>query len=317
MINASPDAAIIYEYSLDALVRDLRVLLAYDEETSRRFALAPEGFALTDSEARTAYFNDYGDPPYDHYPTKERFAAIVTAVLEATVGKRDVKLIGSKTPGSVLPDERAALAPYFANVRYLFMVRNPLATINSMMNRRNLARFGADDWEIADVDGAIAEYRQNILALLSHVCADPDACYVLKYDDLIEHSAETTAALGRFLGISLDDGASRLLWPENETKVILAPDERLRVTAAFGEPIASWAQKQLTGTGARAVDELSDCVETLAPGVRYRYAAADGKRHFLGAAWNALEEGGVWSASTESECSSRSTPPASTSSRPS
>ena len=58
-----PDAAIIYEYRIDALARDLRVLLAYQEDIERSWALAPAGFALSEIEAETAYFNDYGDPP--------------------------------------------------------------------------------------------------------------------------------------------------------------------------------------------------------------------------------------------------------------
>jgi|SRR5665213_688973 len=62
MINASLEAAVVYEYAIDALTRDLRVLLAYEEETVRRWNLAPEGFALTDAQREGAYFNDYGDP---------------------------------------------------------------------------------------------------------------------------------------------------------------------------------------------------------------------------------------------------------------
>ncbi|MEA2688562.1 MAG: hypothetical protein QOJ39_2459 [Candidatus Eremiobacteraeota bacterium] len=300
MINASPDGAVIYEYSLDALVRDLRVLLAYDEETGRRFALAPEGFELTDVESETAYFNDFGDPPYEHYPTEQRFGAIVTAVVEATVGKRDVKIIGSKTPGSVVADGRAALSPYFSDIRYLFMVRNPLDTINSMMNRRNLTQIGADEWEITDIDGAIAEYRQNVLALMSHVADDPAACYVVKFEDLVARSADVVARLEHFLGIPLHD-TRRLVQPQTETRIILTAEERARVDAAFGDAIASWPEKHLIGTGDDAVGELAEFVEKLTPGVRYRYGAPDSTRRFLGAAWNVLEEGGVWSGSTDAD----------------
>ncbi|HYW55038.1 MAG TPA: sulfotransferase [Dongiaceae bacterium] len=300
MINASPKAAMMYEYPLDALVRDLRPILAHQREIESMWERAPEGFALTPLEAEGAYFNDFGDPPYEHYPTDERFGAIVTAVVEATVGKRDVTVIGSKTPGSVLMDERAAIEPYFGDIRYLFVVREPLATINSMMNRRNLTRIGADRWDITDVDGAIAEYRRSVLSLFSHVAAYPDACYVVKYEDLVERDVETLTGIEDFLDVPLME-TRRLLQRETETRVILDADERGRVARAFGGVTESWSQKALTGPGARAVEALTDCVVPLVPGTRYRYVSAGGQRHFLGAGWNALEEGGVWSARPEAD----------------
>ena len=200
----------------------------------------------------------------------------------------------------MLGDDRATLEPYFANIRYLFMVRNPLMTINSMMNRRNLTRMGADSWEIGDVDAAIAEYRQSVLALFSHVASYPDACYVQKFQDLTDRSAASIKGLERYLGIRLDR-TQRLIWNENDTRIILTADERARAMAAFGAAIQSWPQKQLTGFGRDVIAELSDCVEQLLPGVRYRYTSDEGSRHFLGASWNALEAGGVWSARTEAD----------------
>ncbi|HEY0394237.1 MAG TPA: sulfotransferase [Candidatus Elarobacter sp.] len=301
MINASPKAAMIYEYPLDSLMRDLRPILAHQREIQSMWARAPEGFSLSPLETESAYFNDFGDPPYEHYPTDERFGAIVTAVVEATVGKHGVSVIGSKTPGSVLMDERAAIEPYFGDIRYLFMVREPLATINSMMNRRNLTQIGADRWDISDVDHAIAEYRQSMLALFSHVAAYPDACYVVKYEDLVERDVETLTAIEEFLDVPLVE-TRRLLRRETETRIVLKADERARVAAAFAGVTEAWPEKTLTGPGARAVAALTDCIVPLVPGKRYRYATtAGGGRHFLGATWNALEEGGVWSARPEAD----------------
>jgi hypothetical protein len=235
-----------------------------------------------------------------HFPSDERFGSILTAVVEAAVGKRDVSVIGSKTPGSVLADERAALEPYFADIRYLFVLRDPLATLNSMMNRRNLTEFGADAWEIGEIDAAIAEYRQNILALFSHAAAYGDACYVVKYEDLIARDVETLTGVEDFLDLPLMD-ARRLIRRRTETKTVLTAAERSKITRAFGDVIATWPDKALTGPGTSAVAALGDCVDPLAPGTRYRYTTATGSRHFLGASWNALEEGGVWSARPEAD----------------
>jgi hypothetical protein len=293
-INASPDAAIIFEYSLGALTRDLAVLLGYGDALTQ--ARAEKRAVPAGSGATRSYDNRREEP--DAHPTRERFGHIIRAVVEATLGKRDVRVIGSKTPGAAIPNASEGLEQYFADVRSLFVLRNPLDTINSMMNQRNKA--DETTWSIRDVGAAIAEYRRNVLALLSHAAASPGAGYAISYDDLADRTVETLASAGRFLGVDLGAG-SALVRRGAETKPVLSAAERTRVERAFTAAIGSWKDKELTGPAPRAAAALHDCVESAIAGRVYRYEAASGERAFLGAAWHELEAGAVWSSRPEAD----------------
>lgn len=298
LINASDRAAIVFDYSLGQLVHDLQPILSYARTHRSLTGKAGGGTPAGDHGGRT-YYNQPRREAVTRFPTPERLGAIVAGVVAAALGKRDVALIGSKTPGAVALRDHDILAPLFATVKFLFVVRSPLPTINSMMNRRNRARLGLDDWPFPDVAAAIAEYRQNVRLLLSHVARYPDRCLVVKYEDLIDRFAATAGAIDTFLGPGFDlAGDSAKLFEvgvqPGATKNVLTPDEQAAVRAAFGAALDTWDRKALTGLHAGTVDALADCADPLVPGTSQRFDAAARERRYLGAGWSVLQPDGVW-----------------------
>lgn len=307
LINASDRAAIMFEYPLGQLVRDLQPILAYARDhvqlREKTFATAAQP-----GDRDSSYYNELRPTLLAAtFPTPERLGPIVAAVVAASLGKRDVTLIGSKTPGSVALRDHELLAPFFPAIKFLFVVRDPLAAINSMMNRRNRARLGLDDWPFADVGAAIAEYRQNTRLLFSHVARYGDRCLVVKYEDLLDRFTATAAAIDGFLGSGFDlaAGAAKLVQhgidAQAATKDVLAPDEGAAVRAAFGDAIDDWQRKELTGLHPGALDALADCADAFVPDTRYRYDGATGERRCLGLGWSMLEPDGVWSESERAD----------------
>ena len=301
LVNASPRAGIIFEYPLGQLVRDLEPVMAYGRaHRSLRAIIGGAADAAASNDG--VYYNRPKVGPLTRFPTQERFHTIVRGVVEASLAKRDLDVIGSKTPGSAGSTDPEMLEPYFPRISYLYSMRNPLDTINSMLNRRNLTRLGADSWPWGDVTASIQEYRENVLVLLSHAAAYPDECFVVKYEDLVADLDPTAQRVGDFLGLEFDYGAAS---PLNEngylrrkpghTKLVLTADERAAIMDAFGGAIAAWNDKPLTGPAPSAAAALTDCVDRMRLDTKYSYAGIGGVRNFLGLGWSTLQEDGVWS----------------------
>jgi len=311
LINTSPEAAILVEYPLGTLIGDLRPILAYgrayrmDVEAFDRSRLTL-GLRASTSTVRPTGSGErsYGlravDRSVPRFPTEERFAAVVAGVVSASLGKSAVRTIGSKTPGLGGAADRAEIEPLFSNIRYVFVVRSPLGTINSMINRRNLTRAGADQFPWTTVDECIAEYRQNIGQLFSHAARYPEACFVVKFEDLLARFDETARGLGAFLALEFETPASSMFGPDglrpqgDPAPIVLDDGELETVRDAFGAAIDGWDEKQLSGPATAAVAALADCVEVFEPGTKYPYQSTRADRPFLGLGWSFFEDVGVW-----------------------
>jgi hypothetical protein len=295
LINSSPDGAILVEYPIGALVRDLAPILAYGREYRSQLRRSVDG------QRADVYASPAVDLSVARFPTPERLGSIVAAVVGASLDKPGARVIGSKTPGTAAVSDRAELEPLFSTIKYVFVVRDPLTTINSMINRRNRTRLGLDNFPWPDVASCIDEYRQNVRQLFSHAIAYPETCFVIKYEDLARRFAETAAQLGDFLGLRFEDGTPSL-WGDADlrsapaaTRTVLTEDEAAAVHDAFGPAIADWPAKRLTGPAADAVDALADCVDLIDVDTQYRFTRTRADRRFLGLGWSVIEETGVWS----------------------
>jgi Sulfotransferase family len=313
LLNDDPAIALLSEYALGTLARDLRPIFAYESErkeanakSARLFAdEAGEDDGLRSISPRYASATDFyvhlaADRRRPHYPTAARFAAILTAVVASSLGKRDVRIVGSKTPGTVADHDRDIGAAGFPAVRYLFVVRNPLDTINSNINRRNLARYDIESWYVDDVAGAIDAYRESVRYLFAHVAAYGDDCFVVKYEDVIERYAEVSAQLSAFLGVQLEPHTQRI---DNDRtpKLVMTAEESAFAYAQFEDAIRTWPRKTLTGLGTSVCGALADCVDVAEPNRTYRYGSASPGRHFLGLGWNEIDAHGVWSRATHAD----------------
>lgn len=234
------------------------------------------------------------------YPTRARLGPMLVGIVEASLDKENLAVIGSKTPGHWSSQQGALVASAFPTIKYVFVVRNPLDTINSMMNRRNKAVAGLDhSWPDKPVGDAISRYHEGVALLFSCAARDPSG-FVVGYEELVMQPRRVLAALGEYLGVDLADDKGTIR-SAREAKNVLTPDEERAVRDAFGNAIDAWSEKRLTGPIAQLGNALDDCVKVLEPRRIYRCDAPVGDRSILGTGWSGSEYNGVCSDAAQSD----------------
>jgi hypothetical protein len=299
IMNESPNIGLLVEQPLGDLaarmldifwfedhVEETRAIIAEKKRAAEKARGSGEHFVLVENLDRMRFPR--------RYPTRETFGAILTGVVEASLEKSNLAIVGSKTPGHWDHFELDLVRSAFPRVKYVFIVRNPMETVNSILNFRNRARAGLHLWPDKPVEEAIARYQESIGLLLSSEAAYGDDCFVVGYDDLIADPAATLASLGSFLGMELRD-ESKLVGPPSIAKNVLTPDEERAVRAAFGGAIDGWSSKKLTGPAAALAGQLDDGLRVVEIGNVYRCDAPAGDRGFLGSGWSGAEPPGIWS----------------------
>lgn len=297
-MNENPEIAILVEQPLGDLAYGIESIFWFEKHRNeQRDTIAARGVKTAKKDGEQHY-----DPIENpdrmrfprRYPTRNRFGNIVAAIVGAALEKPAARVIGSKTPGHWNDHELRIVQEIFEQVCYVFIVRNPLDTINSIVNRRNAARQGLDLWPDKPIAEAISRYREAACLLLSCVSMYPEQTYVVRYDDLVDDTAATLEGLGGFLGVDLRD-TSGLVRASRPSKVVLSHGEEAAVRAALGNAIDTWANKKLTGVAGGVGAQLDDCVELARPGKEYRFDAPVGERGVLGSGWSGAEPKGIWS----------------------
>jgi hypothetical protein len=299
IMNESPKIGLLVEQPLGDLaarmldifwfedhIVETRAIIAEKQRAAETARSAGEHFVLVENLDRMLFPR--------RYPTREKFGAILTGVVEASLEKPDLTIVGSKTPGHWDRFELDLVRSAFPRVKYVFIVRNPMETVNSILNFRNRARAGLHLWPDKPVEEAIARYQEGICLLLSCAADYGEDTFVVGYDDLIADPAATLASLGTFLGMELRD-ESKLVGPLSIAKNVLTPDEERAVRAAFGDAIDGWAAKKLTGPATALAGKLNDGLRIVEPGKVYRCDAPVGDRGLLGSGWSGAEPPGIWS----------------------
>jgi hypothetical protein len=295
-MNENPEIAILVEQPLGDLASGIAGIFWFEKHRDeQRETIAARGKA---GKKHGEYYEPIENPERmrfpRRYPTRERFGNIVAAVVGASLEKPSAHVIGSKTPGHWNDHELRIVEELFEQIRYVFIVRNPLDTINSIVNRRNAAREGLDLWPDKPVVEAISRYREGACLLLSCASIYPEQTYVIRYDDLIDDTAATLDGLGRFLGVDIRD-TSGLVRPSRPAKNVLSRAEDAAVRAALGEAIDTWSGKHLTGVADLIGSQLDDCIDVARTGNEYRFDAPVGERGVLGSGWSGAEPKGIWS----------------------
>jgi hypothetical protein len=298
VLNESPEIGILVEQPLGDVANRLSGLFWFDDHRrEQRETIA--AMASRKSERGGEYF-----APIDNlqrmrfplrYPTRERLGVIVAAVIEASLGKPHLALIGSKTPGHWNEHELAVVRELFAHLSYVFVVRNPWDTINSIVNRRNAARRGRDLWPDKPIEEAIARYQEGTCLLLSCARRYPERTYVVRYEDLLADPQSTLAGLGAFLGVELQDRSNLIVGGSRAAASVLTAAEDALVQAEFGAALRRWSEKRVTGPAGTLDAVLDDCVRTVEIGKQYRCDAPVGDRGMLGSGWSGAEPRGIWS----------------------
>ncbi len=299
IMNESPKIGLLVEQPLGDLaarmldifwfedhILETRAIIAEKRHAAEKVRGSGEHFVLVENLDRMRFPR--------RYPTREKFGAILTGVVEASLEKPGLAVVGSKTPGHWDRFELDLVRSAFPRMKYVFIVRNPMETVNSILNFRNRARAGLHLWPDKPVEEAIARYQEGIGLLLSCAADSGEESFVVGYDDLIADPAATLASLGSFLGMELRD-ESKLVGPPSIAKNVLTRDEERAVRAAFGNAIDGWAAKRLTGPATALAGQLDDGLRVVEPGKVYRCDAPVGDRGLLGSGWSGAEPAGIWS----------------------
>jgi hypothetical protein len=301
IINESPEIGLLVEQPLGDLAARILSMFWYEEHLEKERAIiaaASNGHVARKPRAPAAHFTPLLNQDRvrfpRRYPTRERLPSILAAIVEASLEKNGLKLIGSKTPGHWDHFEFDIVRSMFPAVKDVFIVRNPFDTVNSIINRRNAARVGRDIWADKPVTEAIARFQEAVCLLLSRTAACADDCYVVSYEDLVADPPSVLGPLGAFLGADLRDEAG-LVAGARAVKNVLTPAEEAQVRAELGPAIDSWSAKKLTGRASGVVQQLADCVRVVKIGTTYHCDSPVGDRGLLGAGWSGAEPPGIWS----------------------
>ncbi|MBV8489944.1 MAG: sulfotransferase [Candidatus Eremiobacteraeota bacterium] len=309
ILNEVPEIGLLVEYPFGMLVRHLLPILWFERNVETEIARAHEnerrlkaGEAV--APAPGAFFVPLENKEQVHfkarYPTRELFPSIVESVVETSLQKTGLQIVGSKTPGRWDDVELRLVKQYFGQPKYVFVLRNPLETVNSIINRRNFARAGHDHWPYETVARAVEVYREAICQLMSCARSEPRATFVLGYEDLLADPARTLGALSEFLGVEVSD-RSALIRGSAHAKLVLTPEEEREVRAELGPAIEAWPRKTITGGVEDLAARFDDCLTELVPSRELRFDAADVDRGVLGPAWSAFDGSGVWTESATGE----------------
>ena len=323
IINECPDAAIMAEYRLIDLVTHLEPILSYEAEirqlegqlwssTETSPEISDDGLMAFDDEFDDEFGNsDVSDSDATecdealHYPgfvtpglqqtlrfpTKRRFPIIVSEVVKSSLNKPAARIIGSKLPGTMLADGGEYLAKLFPEVRYLAMLRAPLAQINSSMNRRNRAVAGIDAWSIEDIQQAIDTYIENIVGLFVLRNRAKHTLLFVKYEEMVENYDAVVDRLFSHLGTDWRP-AHKFTVSERGTIDVLTVHERERIEQVLGRLIAGWDTAKLTG----ASDADLSIFHNILPALPDQSYSLEGVRKpgFLASGWSDMEPDGIW-----------------------
>jgi len=297
VLDEHPKIGLLVEQPLGDVVRRIDPVFWYEEHwLAEREAIARAGAKSAARTAKTEHFkprDNAGRLTFPRrYPSRERLAHILAGIVEASLEKRDLLYIGSKTPGHWRYDDVRRVAGLYGEPKYVFLLRNPFDNVNSIVNRRNAARAGRDAWPDKPIEEAIARYQEAICLVLS--CRDrfAEQTFVVGYEDLVAHPSRTLSALGEFLELELDDW-SHLITSESPQRKVFTEREERAVREQLGAAIDSWSSKHLTIPIARLGTQVDDCVRTVTRRTEYRFDAPVGDRGLLGTGWGDAEPAGI------------------------
>lgn len=196
----------------------------------------------------------------DVWPERAAFAlllALVAAFHDTSARTRRPELWVEKTPLNESNVKRLATA--FSNARFIHMVRDPRATLASLLESYRSRGQGA-----IDAVGAARRIGRSLRLAHTNLRRYPTRYFVVRYEDLVENVATEMERVRRFLGIT--------------------PDRSLRIPTVVGRPVSANSSFQpgevgvihqprtrpiLSATEAMAVDAFS-----ASPGLRWGYDAA-------------------------------------------
>jgi hypothetical protein len=309
ILNESPTIGLYDEYPLSALLEALHPVFAWnDRHEIERPTIGVVDLPLAAEEKDgTAAIHRPGLRPFyplrgnrkrqaytARYPVSEDLQRAATLLIELTLEKSGLVIVGSKIPNIASGIDVDAVRRVYPTCRFVLMLRNPQTCISSILNRRNLAAAGLDSWHIADIGDAIASYHRNLMTTLSLIDDFPDGCFTVKYEDLLRSEADVVGELQDFLGTGVP--FTGLAEAERASLNVLSYDELAAVRNRYAELVDCWDGLPLTGPGRHTRRHLQTALCMLPVDEVMPVSPGASGASCLGTGWHEVELGGAWSA---------------------
>jgi hypothetical protein len=250
LVSLHPSAGILHEHGLGRLFRTLEDLGAESDliRPERASATAPalqEDLARRIDAARDVTHATMDDLPIGF--SGKSFDTLAKAAFGAAFPGKQLQVVGDKEPVVGRWQDSEALLERAPNLKFVFILRNPLDVISSSMGRRLLTSQGLDFWHVNTVQEACAEYANAWRRMQAVRREHPNRVCLLKYEDLCRRTAAEMARVFAFLGLEphhVPDARAKT----PGQRPFLSPNEVNEVRTAFPRLIEQW------GTG--SPDEL-------------------------------------------------------------
>ena len=186
----------------------------------------------------------------------------------------------------------------FPDAKYVFLWRNPVAVIASMIDT-----FGNGKWNLFRYRGDLYDGLDRLVALQDRL---GDRAISLRYEDLIEQPAKAMRRVCEYLDVAPDDdivdqfsevnltgSLGDQVGTANYTQLNSDPLEKWRVTLA--NPVRRrWVRRYLDWLGAGRLAAMGYDLDTLRSSLAqiesgYHGAASDAARQLAGVVWYTLE----------------------------
>jgi len=178
----------------------------------------------------------------------------VNAFMTAYAHARGKRMWAEKTPENI--SYAARLKATFPNARFVCLHRHPLDLIRSGFEA---AKFGKLVFDLWDHDSGCDFYVKQTRMLLDFQQANPDVCFPIKYEDIVNDAERGLEPMFAFLGLRWD---SSLI-----AKVFNTPHDD-----GLGDPKARTASHIYTSSIGRGA-ELAPILAQIAPRLRDEIAA--------------------------------------------
>lgn len=180
------------------------------------------------------------------WPTRdEHFTMLLSAPFRAVFKRKRLEIAGSKQPMYEEVVDIDRLREDLGSLKILHIVRNPVDTVASSLNRRNLTRLGQDLWHVQHVKDACLEWALAWHQMLARKSKDGDQMLIIKYEDLVADFDRVAGTIAEFLEIEpgFQNIADSL--PPELARRSLHEDETAYVEAMFGDIDKVWHKADL------------------------------------------------------------------------
>jgi hypothetical protein len=242
--------------------------------------------------------------PRRPWPVRDlHFNELALAPFRAVFPDKNLRVVGIKMPALEVKVDIGAIESRIADLKIIYIIRNPVDTVASSIARRNATRRGQDFWHITTVDEGASEWMRAWSMALALRREMGGRVLFVKYEDLETRFDALKAKLASFLDVEPSfrtmfspDLAARDLSPLNA-------EERATIEHRFGEIDRLWQEKSVSelmgllpavsSTGAARHSNSTDLLYYV-PGNRLVFSTSGNSAKYQHHGFGRPEDWGTW-----------------------